>query len=195
MKTIVWDVDDVLNDLMRVWLEERTFSGNAQESAAYQELTRNPPHDILKISRSEYLASLDAFRLSEKALEMKPVPEVFDWFSRHGDHFHHMALTAAPLCASHASAWWVLRNFGRWIQSFHVVPSPRPLEPARPRFSGKSEFLAWWGMADILVDDDPANIAGALALGMDAVLVPRPWNDSSLTIGEALGPITKLASA
>ena len=72
MKTIVWDVDDVLNDLMKVWFKGWTSSGGSLCPLSYDQLTGNPPHEILKISMPEYLASLDAFRLSRKRLEGRP---------------------------------------------------------------------------------------------------------------------------
>jgi hypothetical protein len=194
MQTIIWDVDDVLNDLMRVWFEDWISSRNSLNSLSYDQLSSNPPHEILQISKSEYLASLDAYRLSEKAQRMQPVPEILDWFATHGGRFHHVALTAVPLCACHVSAGWVMRNFGRWIQSFNVVPSPRPSDQTGQCHRTKSDFLRWWGKADVLVDDNPDSVAAALSLGMNAILIPRPWNSSPLTIDEALRVLTKLLS-
>jgi FMN phosphatase YigB (HAD superfamily) len=193
MKTIIWDVDDVLNDLMRAWLDDWASSGGALRPLSYDQLTGNPPNEILEISMPEYLASLDAFRLSRKARRMRPVPEVLEWFSKYGNRFHHVALTAAPLVSSHISAGWVMKNFGRWIQSFNVVPSRRPWEPNGQAHAGKAEFLRWWGKGDVLVDDNPQNVAGALSIGMDAVLIPRPWNRTGLNLKEALETLTKLA--
>jgi hypothetical protein len=193
MKTIIWDVDDVLNDLMRMWFEDWVSSRGSACSLSYEQLTSNPPHEILKIGRSEYLESLDAYRLSRKARRMHPVPEILDWFARFGSGFHHVALTAVPLCASHVSAGWVMQNFGRWIQSFNVVPSPRPWKQNGQPHVSKSDFLRWWGKGDVLVDDNPDIVACALSLGMHAVLIPRPWNRSQMTLDEALNVLTKLA--
>jgi len=193
MKTIIWDVDDVLNDLMRSWFEEYATSGGADTHITYNQLTSNPPHELLGISRMEYLASLDAFRLSEMAGTMKPVHEIFEWFCRYGESCHNVALTAAPLCASPVCAEWVMRNFGLWIRSFNVIPSPRPGIEAAQYHGAKSDFLGWWGKADILVDDSEENIAGAVSLGIQAVLFPRPWNRSVLTIKETLEIITQMA--
>ncbi|MGC9964610.1 MAG: hypothetical protein ABSE08_04325 [Syntrophobacteraceae bacterium] len=193
MKTIVWDVDDVLNDLMRMWFDDWVSSRDSMCPISYDQLTSNPPHEVLKINRSEYLASLDAYRLSKKAQRMQPVPEILEWFARHGNSFHHVALTATPLCASHVCAGWVMRNFGRWIQSFNVVPSGRAWEQTGQCFVTKSDFLRWWGKGDVLVDDNPDSVAGALSIGMDAVLIPRPWNRSPSSLNEALETLTKLA--
>ncbi|MGA2228647.1 MAG: hypothetical protein ABSH41_29790 [Syntrophobacteraceae bacterium] len=193
MKTIIWDVDDVLNDLMRSWFEEYATLVGADSHITYNQLTSNPPHELLGISRMEYLASLDAFRLSEMAGTMKPVHEIFEWFCRYGESCHNVALTAAPLCASPVCAEWVMRNFGLWIRSFNVIPSPRPGIEAAQYHGAKSDFLGWWGKADILVDDSEENIAGAVSLGIQAVLFPRPWNRSVLTIKETLEIITQMA--
>jgi len=192
VKTIIWDVDDVLNDLMKAWLEDWLSKGKTL-FFAYDQLIRNPPHELLEITASDYLASLDDFRLSGKVCRLQPVKEVFDWFCLHGDRFHNVALTATPLRTAHISAEWVMRNFGRWIRSFNVVPSPRPGEDFAGGHKTKSDFLRWWGKGDILVDDNEDNIAGAASLGMHAVLFPRPWNKSSLTVKETLGKLAHLA--
>jgi hypothetical protein len=192
MKTIVWDVDDVLNDLMAAWFEDYAALRGTAPSITYDQLTSNPPDELLGISRTEYLASLDEFRLSGRADNMMPVAEMFEWFCRYGDSSYNVALTAAPLCASPVSAQWVMRNFGRWIRSFNVIPSPRPGIEAAQYHSTKSDFLGWWGKADILVDDSEQNIAGALSLGMKAVLIPRPWNHSTQTMKQALAELSEL---
>ena len=73
MKTIIWDVDDVLNDLMRAWFEDYAALNGTHTHITYDRLTSNPPHELLGISRMEYLESLDKFRLSEMAENMTPV--------------------------------------------------------------------------------------------------------------------------
>ncbi|MFB0525749.1 MAG: hypothetical protein ACETVZ_09405 [Phycisphaerae bacterium] len=192
MKTIIWDVDDVLNDLMQTWLERWWLPSHPHCSINYDQISKNPPHDLLGASKSEYLASLDEFRLSEIAKEVVPVPEVLAWFHAYGDNFRHLALTATPLGSAPGSAAWVMRHFSRWIRSFHVVPSPRQGEQIPLYDKTKEDFLRWWGKVDILVDDSPMNAALAEAIGIQAVLIPRPWNQSRLTLTEALGVLTKL---
>ena len=192
MKTIVWDVDDVLNDLMRTWFERCWAPSHPDCPIGYGQISENPPHELLGVSKSEYLASLDDFRVSEIAREMAPVPEVLVWFRQYGDRFRHAALTATPLHTAPTSAAWVMRHFGAWIRSFHVIPSPRQGEPIPVYDQSKEDFLRWWGQADVLVDDSPLNVASAQALGIGAVLIPRPWNQSQTTFAEALDVLTGL---
>jgi hypothetical protein len=192
MKVIVWDVDDVLNDLMGAWLGDWTEAGSGVAGTAYEKLTDNPPHDLLGISRAAYLESLDAFRLGGKAAGLAPEPEVHEWFCRQGQTCRHVALTAVPLRTAHVSAEWVMRNFGRWIRSFNVAPSARPGDGAQGSRETKADFLRWWGKGDILVDDREENIAGARSMGMCGVLFPRPWNHCSRTIRETLEELTGL---
>ena len=192
MKTIVWDVDDVLNDLMQTWFERYWVPSHSDCAISYNEISENPPLGLLGITKSEYRASLDDFRLSEIARGMVPVPEVLAWFRQHGDRFRHMALSATPLRNAPASAAWVMRHFGRWIRSFHVVPSPRQGEQIPVYDQSKEDFLRWWGKGDILVDDSSVNVASAQALGIQAMLIPRPWNQSQLTLAEALDVLTRL---
>ncbi len=189
MKTIVWDVDDVLNDLMRAWFEDWAARDERGRALSYDRLCVNPPHELLGISRLQYLLSLDDFRLSGKAAQMGPVPEVFEWFCRYGDKARHVALTAVPLRTAHVSADWVMRHFGRWVRSFNVIPSPRTGEEIRYD-DGKAGFLKWWAKADLLVDDGEKNIEGAAALGLRTLLFPRPWNREKAGIEDTLAALT-----
>ena len=193
MKTIVWDVDDVLNDLMRVWFEQSWRPAHPQERLDYAGISRNPPHALLGVPKHEYLASLDAFRLSPAGSDLQPIPEVCEWFARHGHRFRHAALTATPLRAAAVSAAWVMQHFGQWVRSFHVIPSPRH-GPSIPVYDQtKEEFLNWWRRADILVEDNADNAAAAERLGMRAILMPRPWNGGRGAPAEALAPLAALA--
>ena len=175
MLTIAWDVDDVLNDLMRAWFEKEWLPSHPDCQATYEDLCANPPQTIIGTTLDGYLSSLDRFRCTRYA-ELTPVAEALAWFERHGDNYRHVALTAVPLQSAPVSAAWVLRHFGRWIRSFHFVPSHRNGE-AIPQYDGsKSDFLRWFGKADVLVDDLPINVESARQAGVRALLMPRPWN-------------------
>jgi hypothetical protein len=192
VKTIAWDVDDVLNDLMRTWFEACWAPSHPDCALRYDQITENPPDALLGISKSEYLASLDDFRLSESARRMAPVSEMQEWFRQHGQCFRHMALTSVPSHAAPVSAAWVMNHFGAWIRTFHFVPSPRQGKNIPVYDQTKQDFLRWWGKVDILVDDNPLNVAAAEASGVHAILVPRPWNRGVLTINQTLGVLTEL---
>jgi hypothetical protein len=193
MKTIIWDVDDVLNDLMREWFEGKWLPENAGCVLDYTDLLRNPPEAILGIARAEYLRSLDDFRLASFS-RLKPVPEALAWFEKHGSCHRHLALTSVPLNAAPLSAEWVSRHFGRWIRSFNFVPSPRDSDVASPVFDRtKQDFLRWLNLSDtVVVDDSESNITGARELGIPGVLVPRPWNQGRGTIPQALEHLDSL---
>ncbi|MDO8673369.1 MAG: hypothetical protein Q7O66_18330 [Dehalococcoidia bacterium] len=186
MRTIVWDVDDVLNDLMRDWFENRWLGLHPNCSLRYEDIVENPPHRLLGVSVDEYLSSLDSFRLSGAWLQLTPVAEVLAWFREYGSRFRHVALTATPLSCANISAAWVTQHFGMWIRSFNFVPSSRPGQNVLTYDQNKAEFLRWWGRADVLVDDSPANVNAARDMDIQAILAPRPWNDGKGTIAEAL---------
>jgi hypothetical protein len=192
LKTIVWDVDDVLNDLMRTWFEKAWLRDHPECRAVYEDIVENPPHGILGASKAEYFASLDAFRLSKAAEEMEPLPETMRWFKQHGRRFRHMVLTGAPIIASPVSAAWVMRHFGWWIRSYHIVPTSPDRGSAPEYDASKKEFLLWWGKGDIMVDDSPRNLDGAREAGLECVLFPRPWNKGKLTISETLEKLAEL---
>jgi FMN phosphatase YigB (HAD superfamily) len=185
--TIAWDVDDVLNDLTRVWFDRVWRPAHPESTVRYEQLTANPPHECLGTTRQEFLRSLDAFRLAYfDALE--PSAAVLAWLARHGADCRHVAFTAAPRRVAPLSAAWVLRHFGDWIRVFAFVPSPRD-DDRLPRAGGKGEALEWLTGIDVLVDDSPVNVAAARAAGRAAVLVPRPWNSARGTVEDALSEL------
>ena len=183
----------MLNDLMRTWFERWWIPSHPGCRIGYDQISENPPHGLLGVTKSEYLASLDDFRLSTIAREMAPVAEVLAWFRQYGDRFRHIAVTATPLRTAPASAAWVMRHFGRWIRSFHLVPSQRQGEHIPVYDQSKEDFLRWWGKGDILVDDSPTNVDAARRLGLEAALMPHPWNQSQQTVDEMLQYLAGLA--
>lgn len=190
MKTIAWDVDDVLNDLMKCWFLRQWLKEHPDCNInRYDEITKNPPHDLLGVSIDEYLSSLDRFRLSPLYQEMGPVKEVVDWFEQHGQKYRHIALTSVPLLAVTASAQWVFRMFGKWIRTFHFVPSRRKGENIPEYDRDKGDFLSWASKVALIVDDSPSNIASAERVGCKGVLIPRPWNGNKGSIEESLSLI------
>lgn len=186
MKTIAWDVDDVLNDLMLMWFRQRWIIEHDDCKLKYEELTENPPHRLLGISVYEYLQSLDDYRLSPLYQQMKPVKEVMEWFVKYGDRFRHIALTSVPLIAASASAQWVLKHFGSWIRTFHFVPSKREGANIPEYDVDKGAFLKWIQKVEVIVDDSMANIQAAERAGLKSIIIPRPWNISRTSIVESL---------
>jgi hypothetical protein len=49
MRTIVWDVDDVLNDLMAQWFSRGWKRERPTGAAEYCDLNENPPHASLGV--------------------------------------------------------------------------------------------------------------------------------------------------
>jgi len=179
MTTIAWDVDDVLNDLMGAWLREEWQPAHPSCAASYGDLRSNPPHEVIGAELDEYLASLDSFRHSRYLDQLQPLPEAVEWFERNGDRYRHIVLTSVPVRYAPTSASWVLRHFGRWIRSFNFVPSKRSGE-SLPEYDGsKQDFLSWFGKAEVLVDDHPGNVEAARKAGLNALLMPRPWNGAN----------------
>jgi hypothetical protein len=173
----VWDVDDVLNDLMRSWFDSVWIPNHPRELLRYAGVTQNPPHGLLGVSRDEYLSSLDAFRLSPDYARLEPNPDVLSWLVAEGGRCRHVALTATPLRAVPDTAAWVLRHFGRWIREFAFIPAERAGEILPAYDEDKGQWLARHGASSVLVDDSPQNIAAARAAGVAALSWPRPWND------------------
>jgi len=183
MRTIAWDVDDVLNDLMYAWFTSVWKPAHPESRLSYVDIADNPPYRSLGIAPPEYLASLDEFRLSEAARRMAPNPAVLEWLRCHGAGYRHVALTARPLDTTPAAAEWLFRHFGEYFRCFAVVPS-RP-GPLAPRYDGnKGDFLRWLGRADFFVDDSAQNLAAVRELGITPVLYPQPWNGATHSVAD-----------
>ncbi len=193
MQTIVWDVDDVLNDLMYQWFSQGWKQERPAEPSEYSKLTENPPHVSLGVTQEEYLASIDAFRKTHAGIHLKPNAEVLEWFSAHGSKFRHVALTARPLETAPEIAAWVMRYFGAWIRCFGVVPT-RTMKGVPVYDRGKGDYLRWLGKGDVLIDDTRENLRQAAKIGMKTFAWPQPWNDSQLTTTEILQKLTNMAA-
>ncbi|RLB80363.1 MAG: hypothetical protein DRH15_07640 [Deltaproteobacteria bacterium] len=192
MKTIIWDVDDVLNDLMKSWFENLWLRKHPQLRVTYESLTENPPHHILKIGLEAYQRSLDQFRLSEAFTSMEPNTQILQWFKAHGHKCRHIALTATPLETAHVSASWVTKHFGRWIRTFAFVPSERPNQSLPVYEKTKYDYVKWIGQGDVIIDDNPDNLTAFSNIGMVLLGIRRPWNPHGLLISDALKRLTQL---
>lgn len=186
---VAWDVDDVLNPLMRRWLEG--FERTTGRVIPYDSLHANPPLAATGLSLDEYLASLDAFRRDHYA-SLEPSPLALEWFEAEGARTRHVAVTATPLRAASTSTDWVLRHFGRWVEHVHVVPSPRPDDPTPNPPPDKGALLARMDGPLVLVDDSPAQVAGARARGLHALLYPQPWNGSEESAVDVMRELSRL---
>ena len=190
MKTIVWDVDDVLNDLMLSWFEQEWLPAHPACKVSFKEITENPPFNILGITRSEYLLSLDSFRKSDKARSMKPNQEIMGWLRQSADRYRHLALTARPLDTVPPVAEWLFRFFGGYIRTFSVVPIRQ--DPTLPRIDeNKRDFLFWLNKVDVFVDDNEDNVQAACSIGVMGILYPQRWNSSTLTVAETLDSVSR----
>ncbi len=191
MKTIVWDIDDVLNNVTRMWLECSWLPAHPDCTVKYEDLTENPPHKLLEVTREEYLSSLDEFRISLAAKTMIPDALLIEWFRNNGLRFRHIALTARPRETVSPAIEWVLRYFGQWLQTFSFVPAKRPGEPPGNPDRDKADFLSWLGKADYFIDDSMDNVTAAGNMGISAFLTAQPWNSSRLTLMDILEFIMK----
>jgi hypothetical protein len=191
-RTIVWDVDDVLNDLMRAWLDGAWNIAHPWQAVRFEEMRENPPHALLGISRGDYQSSLDEFRLSTAYARQTPNAAILAWLREHGDRCRHIALTATSLRAAPTTAAWVLGHFGRWIRDFAFIPALRAGEDVPTYDRDKGAWLARLGTPAILVDDAPLNLAAATAAGAGALCWPRPWNGSRASVAETLQTLTRL---
>ena len=186
LKTIVWDIDDVLNDSTRTWLDHYWRPGHPGCAMQYEQLTENPPHRLLDITRDDYLTSLDAFRLSPQAAAMRPDAKLIAWFQENAMRYRHIALTARPRKTAAAAFNWVLLYFGNWFQTFSFVPAERKGEAPGHPDRDKAGFLSWLNRADYFIDDNSGNVEAARCLGIKSFLVSRPWNSGGCPLEQII---------
>lgn len=183
--TIAWDVDDVLNNLMDVWLDY--YNSIFQTDYSFGQLVENPPNKILNISSKEYTKLLDEFRLSNFAKDLSPNLEIKHWMLQNIGKYRHIALTSTSAHTSFNSASWVFKNFYECIYSYNLVPAKRDYAIDLPYLS-KKDFLSENNHVKILVDDNIKNIEDACSVGVKGFLLKKPWNDGML-LGEILQKI------
>jgi hypothetical protein len=191
--TVVWDVDDVLNDLTRAWLTDSWRPEHPASRVEYEDLTANPPHTVVGIKLDEYLASLDRFRLGPGYGRLVPQPAIREWLGAHGTTCRHVALTATPLHTAPSTAEWVLREFGTWIREFAFIPSRRPGEMPPSYDADKGAWMARMATPCVLVDDSEENLAAAEEAGVMTLCWPRPWNKGRRDVPEVLAALARLA--
>jgi len=111
---------------------------------------------------------------------MRPPQVVLDFFTKHGHRFQHVALTATPRAHAPTVAQWVLSHLGDWVRTVGFVPSFRADDARLPPYhADKGAWLQGLAAADLLLDDSPANAQAARAVGVEAWVVGRPWNDGA----------------
>ncbi len=191
MRTLAWDVDDVLNNLMEIWLRN-WHEEHPGAVADYASLKQNPPHESLGITFEAYLESLDQIRSSASAHEqLNPNPQITAWLTEHGRRYRHLALTARPVHTAGPAAAWVLGHFGAWIRTVAFVPVRKPGD--WPDYDlNKADYLRWLDPDAILIDDSPANVSEAREKGLEAVLFPQPWNAATQSVPEILSQLAKI---
>ena len=190
MKTIIWDVDDVLNDLMYSWFQENRDVYDPNLSLKYQNLTQNPPHEILGIAINEYLSSLDKFRNSDKGRNLTPNQQILNWLKKDGAKYRHIALTSRPKQTIPVLAEWIFHHFGDWIRTLSFTLANREGEKLPVYDECKADFLKWLRKADYYIDDSAENVNAVEDIGINSFLFPQPWNKGRITVEQILDEIS-----
>lgn len=173
--TICWDVDDVLTNSMEKWLDSYYNLFFSKHPIKYKELIQNPPHEILKISKEDYLKNLDNWRLAYYNKNTVN-PEIMAWFDNHGCKYHHIALTSEPIECVPIVSKWIFENLGTWIRTFSCIPSSRLNINIPVLDATKAEFCKRMNI-DVFIDDMPKNYIEAKELDIKSFLVKQPWNE------------------
>ena len=148
-------------------------------------------HKILKISRKEYLNSLDKFR-EEKYLSLQPRQEILEWFKQYGNKFYHIVLTSVSRKCAEKSVFWIIKYFGDWIQSVNFVYSEREDDNSIKYFNNKSEWIEWFGKVDYFIDDNEKSLKEAKILNPSLItFCPKQLWNSGEDIEDILDKLCK----
>ena len=187
MALVIWDIDDVLNELSARWLEWVNDPAITDKS----QLTNPHFEEVLGWNRGHYLESLDRFR-AERFIDLEPNRLVQSFMSRH-TQVSNVLLSATPLSCAPFSAQWGFVHFGQWIDGVLIAPSPRPETPSTNKTKRDHiQRLVDAGDRVICIDDQPANIREAERAGALAFLWPQPWNESESSQAAVLDSISNI---
>ena len=188
MKTIVWDLDDVLNQFTREWFARQWKHEHPETLLRFEDLRSNPPLPELGVPLDTYLQSLDRFE-RDIAPWIAPRPDLLEWFVENGERFHNVVLTARPIASAASAAAWVFTHFGRWVLGFHCVPSPRGDDDS-PRYDLSKDDVLWrFEKVDYFVDDSRENVEAARSIDIPSLLFPQPWNPEAHPLPELLAEL------
>lgn len=174
-KYIIWDVDDVLNDFTSKWLD--TYYPENE----YNNLISNPPHELLRISLSQYYKQIDEFRLKCDNF-LLPNFYVMNWFEKHGKLFNHIICTARPQKSLTNIIAWINKFSLGYFDIFISAPSPRMSMTTR----NKSDILNNLNVEGYFIDDSPENFININIENLTCLTFPQPWNNQRLSIQELL---------
>jgi len=189
----VWDVDDVLNPLMRDWLEYQKQLGSVCSKFEYADLINPDFSETLGWPRQKFLFALDEFRLKFQR-RLEPNKLIKNWFRQNqAMNVKHVALTATPRTVSDVSRDWVSQNFGEFVDDFHLAPSARDTDllPRKRKQDFYMEFKAEYREV-IAIDDRPDNLNDARDAGISILCWPQPWNGSLLDSESTLKELSKM---
>ena len=172
MKTIAWDVDDVLNECMRTWLKPR---GCPPIRAG-----RSPTRKSWRIRRAASSAARGG--ISRLARRVPPVgpPGRCSRFRRSCIGSSSTARScgtwpSAPChCRRPISAAWVFCHFGRWIRSFHFFPRRTRANPALRSLERRG--VATMGNDRRVGGRQSRQFGLRQTFGNRTFCFPRPWN-------------------
>lgn len=174
---IVWDFDDVLFPLTEFWFA--AYGHRIQSKITqYDQITENPPHVIMGISREQYHESLDQFRNSEQAQSLQINRKILEWLGVNGTAYKHYILTARPINTIKSAQKWLKNNFFEPLEGFGFVPAERPGQDLSGYYRTKQDYLKGEGIQfEYFVDDNPVTInAVANIHTATTILFPAPWN-------------------
>ncbi len=167
---IIWDIDDVLNNFTKEWLN--WYNKQNKKDFLYLNLYENPPCRYINIKIEDYLNSIDCFR-KEKFLKLKPRKEIIEWFKKSPvEKIFNIALTSIPEKFIEMSSFWLFKNFKTWIKGFFSVPTIRNSNLKQ----NKENIIKLMKKVDIFIDDNEQNVNSIKNFVKHSLIFPAPWN-------------------
>lgn len=175
MLNIAIDIDDTLNNLMQVWL----LHYNLQRGTLFkfEDLKVNPPHEILGITKKDYINNLDKFKINyyNKVIVNK---KFWWWFDINGTKANFIAITSTSMETVSESSKWLFNCFGEWIRNYVVIPNHTDKYHEYKYFQSKAQWMDWFGKVDIYIDDNEKSIkqVNEICPKVKTICIKQPWN-------------------
>lgn len=176
MKTIIWDVDDTLNNFRFDWfLHNKEELKKIDHDISYDYFNIKNPYNILNDNKDTFIKSLKDFK-NYNHFKITVNKEIYNWFYKYGKNYNHIILTKCSKDYFEFAVNFVNKYFGKWIQSYNYISGNK--KDNLNEFLTKAEFIKkYFKEIKYFIDDSEKNCKQVEELGIKTFCPKQPWNN------------------